>query len=56
MAAIIMTMERGKLMDSNGRKVSLSEVIVLITFSIRNSKYFVNSVKGFQLDEENLSE
>lgn len=55
MATIVNAMERGKLVDSNGRDVSLSDAIILMTSSIGSSKYFMNSAKGLQLDEEKLS-
>lgn len=55
MAAIVNAMEKGKLMDSNGKDVSLSDSIILMTSSIGSSKYFMSSARGFQLDEEKLS-
>lgn len=55
MAAIVNAMEKGKLVDSNGRDVSLSDSIILMTSSIGTSKYFMSSARGFQLDEEKLS-
>lgn len=55
MAAIVNAMERGKLMDSNGREVSLSDSIILMTSNIGSSKYSMNSARGLQFDEEKLS-
>lgn len=42
-------------MDSNGREVSLSDAIILMTSNIGSSKFSMNSARGLQLDEEKLS-
>ncbi|KAH9297333.1 hypothetical protein KI387_029015 [Taxus chinensis] len=56
MGAIVKAMETGKLMDSNGREVSLCDSIVFMTSSLGGNYFsYCRSVKGAQFDEDKLS-
>eukprot|EP01018_Ginkgo_biloba_P039985 Gb_09621 [translate_table: standard] len=58
MSGLIKAMERGKMVDSNAKEVSLSDAIILMTSNNIGTKYFTTShcsVKGLQFEEGKLA-